>query len=65
LIIGDNEGSNEKTRKGLKIQEEGILEEDYNFGVLCQGRRYKRQKTRDEKGDSCNELEGREPCTIV
>jgi hypothetical protein len=33
--------------------------------IFLTGRRYKRRKTRDEKGDSCSELEGRGPCTIV
>jgi hypothetical protein len=32
---------------------------------MCSGRRYKTMKTRDEKGRSHSEPEGREPCAIV
>jgi len=47
------------------MQEECILEEEYEFGVLCGGRRYKRQRTRDEKGELRRDPEGREPCVLV
>jgi hypothetical protein len=47
------------------MQEEGIPEEEYKFGVLHRGRRYKRKNTGAGKGESHSEPEGREPCTIV
>jgi hypothetical protein len=47
------------------MQEEGIPEEEYDFGVLCGGRRYKSQNTRAKKGESHSETEGRKPCIIV
>jgi len=49
----------------MQRNEEGILEEEDEFGVMCSGRRYKRLKFGDEKGESCNEYESREHCTIV
>jgi hypothetical protein len=39
--------------------EEGIPEEEDEFGELCSGRRYTRQKTGAVKGELCSELKGR------
>jgi hypothetical protein len=47
------------------MQEEGIPEEEEEFGELHKGRRYKRKKTRARKGESHNESEGRGPCAII
>jgi hypothetical protein len=47
------------------MQEDGIPEEEYDFGELQRGRRYKRKKTRVEKGEPHSDPEGREPCTLV
>jgi hypothetical protein len=47
------------------MQEEYILEEGYEFGESCRGGRYMRKNIEDERGESCSELEGREPCTLV
>jgi hypothetical protein len=47
------------------MEEEGIPEEDYEFGELSRGRRYKRKNIGDEKGGPHSEPEGREPCTLV
>jgi hypothetical protein len=30
--VGENEGNNEEGRKGLRMQEEDIPEEEYEFG---------------------------------
>jgi hypothetical protein len=49
----------------MQRNEEGIPEEEDEFGVLCNGRRYKRLKTRVEEGDNHNEYERREPYEIV
>jgi hypothetical protein len=35
----------------MQRNEEGISEEEDEFGVLCSGRRYKRLKTGAEKGE--------------
>jgi hypothetical protein len=49
----------------MQRNEEGVSEEEDEFGVLHSGRRYKRLKTGAEKGESHSEFERREPCTIV
>jgi hypothetical protein len=46
------------------MQEEGIPEEEYKFGVLHGGSTYKRRNNGVEKGESCSDPKGREPCTI-
>jgi hypothetical protein len=46
------------------MQEDGIPEEQYEFGELHRGRRYKRQKIGAHKGDSHSEPKGREPCVL-
>jgi hypothetical protein len=48
----------------MKRNEEGIPEEEDEFGVLHSGRRYKRFKTGADKGESRSEYERRVPCTI-
>jgi hypothetical protein len=67
LKVGNNEGRNEEGREGPRMQrnEEGISEEEDEFGVMSNGRRYMRLKTRAKKGDLRNEFERREPCAIV
>jgi hypothetical protein len=67
LRTGENEGSDQKGREGLRMQrvEEGLLEEEEEFGELRRGRRYKRRKTRVEKGEPHNEPEGRGPFEII
>jgi hypothetical protein len=67
LRTREKEGSDEEGREGLRMQrnEEGIPEEEEEFGELCRGRRYKRQNTGDEKGYLCSETEGRGPCAII
>jgi hypothetical protein len=47
------------------MQDKDIPEEGYKFGELRRGRRYKRKNIEAERRESCNELEGREPCTLV
>jgi hypothetical protein len=49
----------------MKRTKEFVSEEEYEFGVLCSGRRYKRRKTRVEKGESCSEPEWRGPCATI
>jgi len=49
----------------MHTNKESISEKEDKFGVLCSGRRYKRLKTRVEKGDPHSELERKEPCAIV
>jgi hypothetical protein len=49
----------------MQRTKEVVSKEEDEFGVLCSGRRYKRQNTRDEKGESCIDLEWRGPCAIV
>jgi hypothetical protein len=64
MKVGRNEEINEEGREGLRMQrnEEGIPEEEDEFGVLHSGRRYKRLKTGAEKGESCSEYEKRVTC---
>jgi len=47
------------------MQEYGIPEEKYEFGELCRGRRYKKQKTGDEKGEPQSDIEGRDPFSLL
>ena len=49
----------------MQRNEEGVSKEEYDFGVLCSGRRYKRLKIGAEEGEPCSECERREPSTIV
>jgi hypothetical protein len=67
MRTGENEGSDEQGREGLRMQrnEGGIPEEENRFEVLHGVRRYNRKNTEDEKGESHNEPKGREPCAIV
>jgi hypothetical protein len=61
----ENERYDEEGRKGLRMQEDVILEEEYEFIELRKGMRYKMQKIRDKKGELCSEPKGRKPCTLV
>jgi hypothetical protein len=47
------------------MQEEGIPKEEYEFGKLERGRRYKRKNIVDAKGELCSEPKGRELCALV
>jgi len=47
------------------MQEGSILEEEYDFGELHGGRRYKRQKTGAGREEHQSEPKEREPCTLV
>jgi len=47
------------------MQEEDIPEEGYMLGELHKRRRYKKKQSGDERGESCSEPEGREPCTLA
>jgi hypothetical protein len=60
LKIRENEGRNEEGSKGLRMSrtEEVVLEEEDDFGVLHNERRYKRQNIGAEKGESCIAPEG-------
>ena len=49
----------------MQRNEEGVSEEEYEFGVICSGRRYKRLNMEVYKGESHSEFERREPCVIV
>ena len=57
------EGSNEQGRKRLRMQEGSIPEEEYDFGELCEGRRYKRKNTRDGREEKHSEEKENEPCS--
>ena len=45
----------------MQRNEEGVSEEEDEFGVLRSGRRYKRQNIGDKKGEPCSDLEWRGP----
>jgi hypothetical protein len=47
------------------MQEDDIPKEGYEFGELHIGRRCKRKNIEAERRESCSDLEGREPCTLV
>jgi hypothetical protein len=47
------------------MQEGSIPEEEYDFGELHGGRRYKRQKTGVGREEKHNELKESEPCAQV
>ena len=47
------------------MKKDDIPEEEYDFGELHKGRRYKRKKTGAKKGYSHSEREEREPFTLV
>ena len=64
-IISKKEGSNGKERKGLRMQEGSIPEEEYEFGVLHEGRKYKRKNPGAEKRESRSNIERREPCKTI
>jgi hypothetical protein len=49
----------------MQRTEEGITEEEDEFGLLHGERRYKRKKTGVEKGESRSEPKGIEPYAIV
>jgi len=49
----------------MQRDEEGIPEDNDEFVILRGGESQKWQKTRAEKGESCSESEGREPCALV
>jgi hypothetical protein len=49
----------------MKRTKEVVSEEEYEFGLLRSGRRYKMMNNGVEKGESNNEPMGREPCAIV
>jgi hypothetical protein len=47
------------------MQDGSTPEEDYEFGKLCGGRRYKRKKTGVGREDLHSELEVPKPCAHV
>jgi hypothetical protein len=57
------EGSNERGRKGMRMQEGIIPKEEYDFGELHGGIRYKRIKTRSRREEKHSEPKESEPCT--
>jgi hypothetical protein len=63
--VREKKGSNEKSRKGLRMKEGNTPEEDYEFIDLHGGRRYKRIKIGAGREESHNELEIRENCAHV
>jgi len=47
------------------MQEDGIPEEEYEFQEFHIRMRYKRKNIGDKKGETCSEMEGTEPFTLV
>jgi hypothetical protein len=47
------------------MQEGNTLEEDYDFGELHRGRRYKMKKTGERREEPCSKSEEREPCAQI